>query len=681
MSVGIARSGYHTRMKHHRMPWSACVVLAAFFLPLSVSSNSAVQQRPYSMSEEREPCAGYDPLRRPFFGDTHVHTAYSFDAAAQDTRNKPADAYRFAMGERIGIQPYDADGNALRHVQLARPLDFTAVTDHAEFLGEIALCKTPGTWGYWHPVCVAFRWNEALGFAAIGGLGLIEKDRWGFCGEDGAVCAEAASGVWSEIQRDAENAYDRSERCRFTSFVAYEWTATTGGPKGQNLHRNVIFKNEYVPDRPISWIETPSAVDLWNGLEEECVAAKQGCDAITIPHNSNLSGGLMFETARTTSEGVPEGGISAEEAQRRARWEPLFEVMQHKGSSECDARADLWAEEEYCAFEKLEYASFGQKNSGSAEDPPFFVDWAMGREADWKPPPPKPNNFVRWALKEGLRLERRVGTNPFEFGLIAATDTHIAAPGLVAEKNHPGHGGAGMSQRDEIAKGLGDDLEFGPGGLMVVWAEENARDSLFASMKRKEVYATSGTRPIVRFFGGWDYPDDLCGDPELARKGYQGGVPMGGRLEPNASGARVRFLVSALQDSGISDQPGTPLERIQIVKGWLDGDEVRERVLDVAGGDNGASVDLATCQPVGSGAAELCSVWEDPDFDASQPSFYYARVLENPTCRWSQLQCLEAGVRCEDPSTVPEAFAVCCSERHRPVQQERAWTSPIWYTP
>ena len=304
---------------------------------------SLAQLRDYAVTEERQPCRRFAAERRPFFGDTHVHTAYSFDARSQDTRNTPRDAYRFARGEVLGIQPYDAEGRATRSVKLDRPLDWTAVSDHGEFLGEVKICTTPGTWSYWHPVCVAYRHTNVGAFIAFGWRGLIAKQRWGFCDDGGEYCLAEASGVWQSVVAAAEEAYDRSPACAFTSFVGYEWTASVG--EGQNLHRNVIFRNARVPELPVSWIETPSASDLWDHLEERCVKGIEGCDVLTVPHNSNLSGGLMFETARVASEAVP-GEIDEAEARRRSRWEPLVEIMQHKGSSECDSRLPPWKSDE-----------------------------------------------------------------------------------------------------------------------------------------------------------------------------------------------------------------------------------------------------------------------------------------------------------------------------------------------
>ncbi len=618
---------------------------------------------PYPISEERTPCASHDPLRRPFFGDTHVHTAYSFDASTQDTRNTPRDAYRFARGGSMGIQPYDDEGRPLRTIRLARPLDFVAVTDHAELLGEVHLCTTPGSSGYRSILCWIHRNVPSLAFQIIAARSMVLKSRWGICGDDASNCLEAATGVWSEIQAAAEEAYDRSAACRFTSFVGYEWTATVGA--GNNLHHNVVFRNRHVPAAPISWLDTPSAFDLFEALQAKCVDAIPGCDAVTIPHNSNLSGGLMFESSRMTQESEAGKPIDAEEARLRERWEPLFEVMQHKGDSECALGAG--SSDEECGFEKLPYDRFGAKFSWFVEDRPAGA-----------------SSFLRFALKQGLRHAQKLGANPFRYGVIASTDTHVAAPGLAEERGHPGHGGAGLAAGSGVPEGFPDDLEFSPGGLAVLWAEENSRDALFAAMRRREAYGTSGTRPVVRFFGGWDYPEDLCGSDDFVAQGYAKGVPMGGELPPpppERPDPAPQLAVWALQDPGTATAPGTPLQRIQIVKGWIEDGALRERVVDVAGGENGASVDRSSCVPRGAGAASLCTVWRDPDFDPRSPAFYYARVLENPTCRWSQYVCNAAGVVCSDPGTVPEALAGCCAESHRPVIQERAWTSPIWFEP
>jgi hypothetical protein len=645
--------------------WLA-LMLAVWAMPAHAGEQAGAPDptpRPYAVTEQRAACAAFDPLRRPFFGDTHVHTAYSFDASTQDTRNTPRDAYRFARGEAIGIQPYDEAGQALRRIQLPRPIDFAVVTDHSEMLGEVALCMDPRSPSYDSILCRIHHGRPSWSFKLLATRTLILKTRRGLCPDSDPDCQRAAAGVWQSIRDAAEEAYDRSSACRFTSFVGYEWTAIL--EDGINLHRNVIFRNDRVPPLPVSWVDTPTAVDLWDHLEEQCVRGIPGCDALTIPHNSNLSAGLMFEPAslaRVSDAGEP---FSAPLARRRNRWEPMVEIMQHKGDSECALPAT--SNDEACGFETLGYDRFGPKFS------------VLARRRT-----PTPSNFVRNALKRGLVQQATLGANPFRYGIVAATDTHIAAPGLTAEKDHPGHGGAGIGAAEGVPQGFPDDLEFNPGGLAAVWAEENTRDSLFTAMQRREVYGTSGTRPVVRFFGGWDYSEDLCGAADFAAQGYAGGVPMGGDL-PSPPGQRAkaapRFAIWAAQDPGGPDSPGTPLQRIQIVKGWVEDGEPRERVIDVAGGENGAGVDPATCRRTGSGAASLCSVWTDPDFDPNVPAFYYGRVLENPSCRWSQYVCNAAGVDCAAPDEAPAGLRGCCSDDHQPVIQERAWTSPIWYTP
>ncbi len=628
-------------------------------------------------SAQHLPCDNANPLRQPFFGDTHVHTAFSFDARAQDTRGTPDDAYRFAKGQPLRIQPYSDDGEGQRTVQIDRPLDFTAVTDHAEFMGEVRICNTRGMDGYWHPACILHRNFPSLNVAIFGQKTLVEKERWGFCDSDSGkaqYCLSVADTQWEKIQQAAANAYDQSSDCSFTSFVGYEWTGTVG--TGINLHRNVIFKNEHVPATAKSWVESPSAVDLWDYLETDCVANTPGCDALTIPHNSNISGGLMFESPKVETDAIPEEALTPQLAARRARWEPLVELTQHKGESECDARIDIWAGDEYCNEEKFIYDSFGGKPTGFAENLP---KWAWPLSGAEMPVTKKPvvTNFVRDGLKRGLKQQAELGVNSLKFGLTAATDTHIAAPGLTAEKNHPGHGGAGKNAAEGIV-GLADDLENGPGGLTVLWAEQNTRESLFAAMRRKEAYATSGTRPVLRFFGGEDLPEDLCSSHDMVRQAYDRAVPMGSDLP--AGTESPEFLVSVVKDAGTSTSEGTPLQRVQIVKGWYREGELHEAVVDVAGGDTGASVNLRTCERIGTGHNRLCTVWKDPDFNATDNAFYYARALENPSCRWSQFACNAAGVDCDKPDSIPEGFDRCCSAEHQPTVQERAWSSPIWYT-
>lgn len=619
---------------------SACIVLASTTLA----------------AESRPPCNDRDPLRRPFFGDLHVHTTLSLDAATQGTRLRPRDAYRFAKGEEVGIQPHDAEGNALRSLRLRRPLDFAAVTDHAELFGELRTCRTPGLPGYGSPICRVYRRWPRLAFFMMNSRSAEGADavRFGFCGEDAKLCLDAARTPWKETIDAAEEAYDRSDECGFTSFIAYEWT---GAPMSANLHRNVIFRNENVPELPVSSLDATVVSQLWRDLETECMNGVDGCDVLAIPHNSNLSGGLMFSDEEET--GRP---FTAEYARLRKRSEPLAELVQHKGDSEC--RTGVGTNDELCNFELLPYDTFSAKFAG--------VDSTPG-----------PTNFVRNALKSGLLLEQKFGTNPFQFGLIGSTDTHLGTPGYVDETAHPGHGGAGTPAREGGPKRLPDDVEFNPGGLAVVWAEENTRDSLFDAMRRRETYSTSGPRMSVRFFGGWEYPDDACDAPNLAALGYEAGVPMGGELRERPDGASApRFAVSALADPGVSGSTPVALQRIQIIKGWTKDGEAHERVFDIAGdATSGTSVDPSTCQISGSGPSSLCAVWTDPDFDPHERAFYYARVVESPTCRWHTWLCNEAGVRCDDASTVTEELEACCDERYPATLQERAVTSPIWYRP
>jgi hypothetical protein len=275
----------------------------------------------------------------------HVHTSYSFDARAQDTRATPEDAYRFAKGEALLIQPFDENGVGQRKIQIDRPLDFTSVTDHAEFLGEVKICYTPGMQGYSSWPCMLHRNFAVIGMQAFSMKTAIYKQRFGFCDSeqgDGAYCELEALDRWKSIQAAAEQAYDRTPECSFTSFVGYEWTGLTN-PNAANLHRNVIFENEHVPTKAMSWVDTPSVEQLWDYLEQDCVANTPGCNAVTIPHNSNISAGLMFQNPAVTAEEIPELPVSVEQAQRRARWEPLIELTQHKGESECDSRQALWA--------------------------------------------------------------------------------------------------------------------------------------------------------------------------------------------------------------------------------------------------------------------------------------------------------------------------------------------------
>lgn len=605
-------------------------------------------------TESRAPCADYDPLRRPFFGDTHVHTALSFDAAGQGTRATPRDAYRFARGEPIGLQPYDEAGAPSEQIRLRRPLDFAMVSDHSDLLGETRMCQTPGAPGYDSWICTVFRRWPLLGYALINSrYGMERPTRMSLCGEGARVCLEQAQGPWKSIQDAAEEAYDRTPACTFTSFVGYEWT---GMPGMANIHRNVVFRNRNVQEAPTTFVEDPTAERLWTKLEDECLDAATGCDAIAIPHNSNVSKGMMFRIEDEAGAPIDRAG-----AERRARLETLVEITQHKGDSEC--RPDGLSRDELCGYEKLAYPSLAGEALPTGEPIP-------------------PRVHAREALAEGLVQHARLGANPFRFGLIGSTDTHLAAPGLVDEEDFPGHAAGPVTRRMRIPP-LPDSPRYNPGGLAVLWAEENSRDALFEAMRRREAYGTSGPRIVTRFFGGWNYAGSLCDAADVVAQGYAGGVPMGGELSPSPEGKTApRFVVAGWQDAGTPQRAGTPLERLQVIKAWEEDGEAHERVYDVARAPGPAgTVDLSSCEVNGRGASSLCTVWEDPDFDPARHAMYYVRVVESPSCRWLQFACNRRGVDCDAPATITDGLEACCDDGAAKVLQERAWTSPIWYVP
>jgi len=661
---------------------------ALFFVP----SFAIAADLPFERTEKRAPCSDHDPLRKPHFGDLHVHTRYSFDSFISSQRNDPWDAYRYAKGEVIMLP--DENGEQTVKAQLRRPLDFTSVTDHAEFLGQINVCTEDSSkLGYWWPHCVMTRsqsfWTQLIAanwWVTLGVSGDADEEEYSFACTL-SDCDAGADEFWSNIQRAAEEHYDRSEQCSFTTFVGYEYT---DAPDHKNLHRNVIFRNERVTARPISTYETGSRnfPELWYRLRSECIEGGQGCDVLAIPHNPNLSGGLMFPDPKDERE-----------ANERLYFEPVIELTQHKAASECRydrlAGRGLFTEDELCDFEQAKSDNLSMLGTvmgkiRTEQANPVPLD-EFGRR-----------NMARNVLKDGLALEEKTGVNPFKFGFIGSTDTHSATPGGAEEDNYVGS----LGRRDSGFRNVQDHFFDNPGGLAVVWAEENSRDSIFEGMRRRESYATSGTRPIVRFFAGWDYPEDLCDARDMVAQAYAGGVPMGSDMTPASTdtSASPTFLVSALKDPGPPTREGTDLQRVQIIKGWLAPDgSTHEKVFDVSGdANNGADVDPNTCAPRGEGFANLCGVWRDPDFDPTQRAFYYARVLENPTCRWSTLQCQAAGVNpfaedCEaqaaEATTAAEerggqgdVFGTCCLDPatepfYSPVLQERAWTSPIWYTP
>jgi len=659
------------------MPRSLLLWLALCSLPIAGLGCGSDGSTSPVIPDELGRCADFDELRQPFWGDTHIHTNLSFDANMQGTRTSPADAYAFTQGEPIALQPYDADGNPTRMAQIDRPLDFVMLSDHAEFLGTVAACLDESSPAYEDPTCDRYR--DALTFSAdpaevralfvqLNGLLALSPDTTHYpalCGPGDEYCLSAGADVWGGVVEAAEAVYDRTESCEFTSFPGYEWSG---------------------------YFDEPYVEGLWRRLQDECIDAGTGCDALTIPHNSNISGGIYFENKM--ADGEP---FTAEYVQTRNAMEPVIEIYQHKGASECLLGQTV--SDELCGFEIIPFSDIASANLE-------FISQ------------PDPRGFLRAAYGDGMKLEASLGTNPFQYGITAAADTHISAPGFVAEDDFKGHGGAGQPNRFlPPPQGFPDIEYFSPGGLTAVWAEENAREAIFSAFRRKETFGTSGPRMVVRMFGGWDYPSELCSADDLAAQGYDGGVPMGGTLDPQPALSAPMFVVSAKQDA-----TSVPLQRIQIVKGWLEGDEYQVQVYEVAGDrDNGASVDLDTCAPQGEGFGDLCGIWQDPDFDPSERAYYYTRVIENPTCRWTTYQCTGASyacadwdveacdelkrsgqssytcdccdpaaglnvawcnsIDCTDPDSLPPADARCCVPRVEPAIQERAWTSPIWYQP
>ena len=659
----MARSG--------ALGWLGFAMIA--FMLSSARATAATAPAPWQRTETRADCASFNVLRNPYFGDTHVHTTQSIDAVLFNTLTTPRQAYEFAKGAALGLAPFDGMGNPAHTAQLGRPLDFAAVTDHSEGFGSQNVCFDASISGYLDGYnsapCQLLRQASVsndqnlvvqafLNFllpVVVSTSPVLPPD---VCGSGGIECDGRHSVFWLDDQAAAEEHYDRSAACTFTSFVGYEWSAT---PNFANLHRNVIFRNATVPALPVSYIDQQTPQGLWAALKTRCQDALAGCDWLAIPHNSNLSGptGRMF--LPENADGSP---LTAADAATRAAMEPLVEIYQHKGASECRPGVD--SIDEQCGFELVSRTVL----IGASDPNQTFPTHA----------------FVRNALKEGLVQEQALGVNPFRLGVIASTDTHNGAPGNVREDGYVGHAGVNDDSPAHNQLNLSSAFswlgEHSPGGLAVVWAEENSRDALFSAMRRRETYGTSGPRHVLRFFAG-KYAPDVCDDPEFVATGYRNGAPMGAEIGPTSDGRSPVFTVLAMKDPGDPGKPGTPLQRVQIVKGWVDATgAAQEKVFDVAGdANNGASVDLATCTPTGTGADSLCTTWRDPEFDPDQRAFYYVRALENPTCRWSTHVCNANAIDCSNPGSVPPEFALCCDARIPKTIQERSWSSPIWYRP
>jgi Protein of unknown function (DUF3604) len=632
-------------MTHAPLGVTSVATVFLLMLPAAISAQD-VRPRPGDVQSEGQPFSPYAGRNFPtrvLWGDTHLHTAISVDAGTMNTVGQEG-ALRFARGEEITTT------HGLR-ARLSRPLDFLVVTDHAEMYGLMPQLKAG------NPDILATeagsRWYDMLQSG--------EPDRaFAAAMEIVAALSQPEPPIDSRrIVRDAWREYtalaDRyNEPGRFTAIIGYEYT-TQGG---NNLHRNVLFRGDAsVANQtvPFSQYDSQNPEDLWRALDE--FQKRTGAEVLAIPHNGNLSNGRMF--AVETFDGRP---LTRELAALRASLEPLVEVTQIKGDGE--SHPMLSPNDEFADYELWERSNL---DGTEAKTPDMFR-----------------YEYAREALKNGLLLERQLGVNPFKFGMVGSTDSHTSMSTAEEENFFGKHSGVEPGpHRWEHVVIQAPDPKFtvmgwqqAAAGYAGVWAVENTREAIFDAMKRKETYATTGSRMVVRFFGGWDFDEADTRTRLPARAGYAKGVPMGGDL-PAAEGRRApTFLVAAAKDSYSGN-----LDRIQIVKGWLDAEgRTHEAVYDVVwsgdrkpGADGklppvGNTVDVATATWTNSiGSPELIGVWRDPDFDPAASAFYYARVIEIPTPRWTAYEALRFGI--DMPDEVPM------------VTQERAYTSPIWYTP
>ena len=576
-----------------------------------------------------------NPLRNVYFGEQHMHSEMSPDAYAMGVRQTMDDAYRYGMGEEITLS---TTGEKFKK---ATPYDFVALTDHAEYLGVFTELSDP---------------KSPLHDNALAKL-ITSSDPADKNKAASMVIASITSAVpagpfldfvnpkilLSNWQRHVETANKYNDPGKFTTLISFEWTSI---PNSQNMHRNVFFRGDTGPEAPYSSFDSVDPEDLWTYLE---IQREVGLDVIAIPHNGNVSNGLMY--APTNYRGDP---IDARYAERRALNEPLTEMIQTKGASE--THPSLSPNDEFADFEMF----------------PNLI--GTPRVSKVK------HGYVRQALTDGLIHEEKLGTNPFKYGIVAGADVHSGYSGNEEFNWHGAHGVADDTAKVRLdpkpnASGMSAAI-VGSAGATAVWAEENTRASIFDAMKRKETYGTSGPLIRLRFFGGWDYADDLTSDEEFVKKAYANGVPMGGDLAAMLEGAEgPTFAVLALKDP----QSGN-LDRIQIIKGWVERGKAKERIYNVALSDDRTVGKKGKVAPVGNtvdigkatytndiGDTQLSVVWTDPDFNPKQRAVYYVRVIEIPTPRWSTYDAAKLGV--EPSKAVPATI------------QERAWSSPIWYTP
>ena len=597
---------------------------------------------PATPAETPPPPIAVNPNRNAYFGDLHVHTMLSFDAFLFGTRRTPDDAYLFAKGGAIE----HASGFRM---QMKKPLDFLAVTDHAFYLGMMPALADPTSAYADHPLADAVRGaaNAAganAAFAAV--LGHLQRVAEG--GHDDLDDPDVVRSAWHEVIGAAQRHNDPGT---FTTFIGYEYTSS--GPAFENLHRNVVFRGPRAALMPFSRLDSTNPEDLWAWMDQQ---RDNGIESIAIPHNSNGSNGWMFSLTNWVGE-----PLDAAYTNQRIRNEPLVENSQVKGTS--DTHPLLSPNDEWADFEIM----------------PLRVASTLESQPQ--------GSYVREALRNGIWLRDSKGFNPFQFGVIGSSDTHNAA-GSFEEDNYWSKTGVrdiepqlrGSVPLDEPGEdgeryATGASNYWGASGLAGVWAESNTREAIFDAFRRKETFSTSGPHIKVRFFAGYEFDDRVLDAADNIATAYATGVPMGGDLNRRGDGAPGFFAWAARDpDSGA-------LQRLQVIKGWVEAGKTREAVYDIAcsdGGsvdaeshrcpDNGATVDLATCTPTpGRGASELSTVWRDPDFDPAQRAFYYLRVLENPICRWSTWDAVRAGV-----PPRPDMHATI---------QDRAWSSPIWYNP
>jgi len=615
----------------------------AFAQDIGVYDDATAKQA-WSGRETYSPYANQVYPTRVFWGDTHLHTALSADSTVFGATVGVEDAYRFARGEEVRA-------SAGQRVRLSRPLDFLVVADHAEGLGTIVelfkgnslLMKDP-TLKRWYELFNSGPEGAQKAYTEMNAASAQNKF------PAGMADPTLARTIWDRYAKAADKF---NEPGRFTALIGYEYTSNY---KTNNLHRVVVYRDDSERVRqimPFSAADSENPEDLWKSLQ--AYETKTGGQVLAIPHNGNLSGGMMF--ALSTFDGKP---LTKDWAETRARWEPLYEITQMKGDSE--THPVLSPNDEFAGYEIWDKSTLG----GTPNSPKNY-----------------PFEYARSALKNGLALEAKLGTNPFKYGFIGSTDSHTGLA-AVEEDNffgkHTGKEPSAHRMTNPIAK-VGDIVilgwEMAASGYAGVWATENTREALWDAMKRKEVYGTTGPRMLVRFFGGWDFTEQDARTRRPAEAGYAKGVPMGGDLTKAPAGKAPTFLVAALKDP-----IGGNLDRYQIVKGWMDEKgALHEKVYDVVwSGDRKPGKD-GKLPPVGNtvdvkqaswtntiGATELIAVWKDPDFDPTQRAFYYGRVIEIPTPRWTAYDAKFYKLKDLDPK-IPM------------VTQERAYTSPIWYTP